>query len=533
MDTYENENPGVEPESQPAAPGETVPAAEPLASEMAAGEPTATLDEPAVPTAVLEEPLDAPAPQQPVSEPVPERQSPFADSPYSVNRPAEPQINNGYTFPGNAPKAPKQPKKKKVNAHAVMRVCFVVAAGVFALSMIMQHYFMENRFANRLQELTDSYNDQNAALEEQIEAMGNTGNSVSGSPAAVDGLTPGQVYAQNKNSVVAISCSTKVSQFGQVGTATSSGSGFILTDDGYVITNYHVIEGADIVNVITFDGTEYPAMVKGYDANNDLAVLKVEAQDLPTVTLGKSSDLIIGDMVVAIGNPLGELTSTQTVGYISGKDRDVSTDGTVINMLQTDATINPGNSGGPLFNMKGEVIGITTAKYSGTTSSGASIEGIGFAIPIDDVTKMISDIMAHGYVTGAYLGVSVSDISESQASYYGCGALVGEVVPGYSAARGGVQVGDLIIELGGYKVESVSGLTRVLRNFEPGDTVTVTVLRQGREVVLQLTLDEKPNLNQPEPDENGEIPMPNEGNYDDWYEYFYRRFYGKDPDQQP
>jgi predicted metalloprotease with PDZ domain len=127
----------------------------------------------------------------------------------------------------------------------------------------------------------------------------------------------------------------------------------------------------------------------------------------------------------------------------------------------------------------------------------------------------------------------VSDIPESQVSFYGRGAYVAEVVSGYCAQKGGVQVGDLIIDLGGYPVESVSGLTRALRNFEAGDSVTMTVLRQGREVVLNLTLDAKPNLNQPQPDDDGEIPMPSEGNYDDWYEYFYRRFYGKDPDQQP
>jgi serine protease Do len=276
-------------------------------------------------------------------------------------------------------------------------------------------------------------------------------------------------------------------------------------------------------------------MVKGYDANNDLAVLKVEAQDLPAVTLGSSSDLIIGDMVVAIGNPLGELTSTQTVGYISGKDRDVSSDNTIINMLQTDAAINAGNSGGPLFNMKGEVIGITTAKYSGTTSSGASIEGIGFAIPIDDVTKMIDDIIAHGYVTGAYLGVSVRDMDVNTAAVYGLpiGVQVAEVVPGCCAEKAGVRVKDIIIDLGGYKVENYSDLNRALRNFEPGQTTTLTVFRNGREQVLKITLDAKPNLNQPQSDENGEIPMPSEGNYDDWYEYFFRRFYGMDPDQQP
>jgi serine protease Do len=172
------------------------------------------------------------------------------------------------------------------------------------------------------------------------------------------------------------------------------------------------------------------------------------------------------------------------------------------------------------------VVGITTAKYSGTTSSGASIEGIGFAIPIDDVTKMISDIMAYGYVTGAYLGVSVADIDDAQASYYGNGAYVMEVVDGYCAKKAGIQPGDLIVDLGGYRVESVAGLTRALRNFNAGDTTTITVLRKGREVVLEITLDEKPNLNAPQDGE--EIPMPSEGDYDEWYEYFYRKFYGED-----
>jgi serine protease Do len=266
----------------------------------------------------------------------------------------------------------------------------------------------------------------------------------------------------------------------------------------------------------------------GSDAGNDLALLKINATGLKTAKLGSSDALIVGDMVVAIGNPLGELTNSLTVGYVSAKDRTVSTEGTLMNMLQTDAAINPGNSGGPLFNMKGEVIGITTAKYSGTTSSGASIEGIGFAIPIDDVTKMISDIMTHGYVTGAYLGVSVADIDDAQASYYGSGAYVMEVVDGYCAKKAGIQPGDLIVDVGGYRVESVAGLTRALRNFSSGDTTTITVLRKGREVVLEITLDERPNLNGTQSGDGNEIPMPSEGNYDEWYEYFYRKFYGQD-----
>jgi serine protease Do len=419
--------------------------------------------------------------------------------------------------------APAKNRAKPILAIVGAVTAFAVVLAVAVSSVVALH--QSNRhWENEMALLTESMNNKVAVLEEQLEAVRDNGYSVSGTPnTAADGLTPAQVYAQNKMAVVAISCSAK---YGSAGTATSSGSGFVLTEDGYVITNCHVVDGADTVTVVMLDGREFEAKVKGYDQNNDLAVLKVDAQGLQTVKLGRSSDLIIGDMVVAIGNPLGELTSTQTVGYISGKDRDVSTDGTLINMLQTDAAINPGNSGGPLFNMKGEVVGITTAKYSGTTSSGASIEGIGFAIPIDDVTKMISDIMAYGYVTGAYLGVSVADIDDAQASYYGNGAYVMEVVDGYCAKKAGIQPGDLIVDLGGYRVESVAGLTRALRNFNAGDTTTITVLRKGREVVLEITLDEKPNLNAPQDGE--EIPMPSEGDYDEWYEYFYRKFYGED-----
>ena len=424
------------------------------------------------------------------------------------------------------PETPAAPSKKHLKT--ILAVTGVVAAFAVvltvAISSVVALRQSNLRWEQEMELLRSSMNNKVAVLEEQLEAVKDTGLSVSGTPnAAADGLTPAQVYAQNKMAVVAISCTTS---YGSAGTATSSGSGFVLTEDGYVITNCHVVDGADQVTVVMLDGQEYEAKVKGYDQNNDLAVLKVDAKDLQTVQLGRSSDLIIGDMVVAIGNPLGELASTQTVGYISGKDRDVSTDGTLINMLQTDAAINPGNSGGPLFNMKGQVIGITTAKYSGTTSSGASIEGIGFAIPIDDVTRMISDIMAYGYVTGAYLGVSVADIDNAQASYYGSGAYVMEVTPGYCAQKAGLQPGDLIVDMGGYRVESVAGLTRALRNFNAGDTTTITVLRKGREVVLEITLDEKPNLNALQ--SGDEIPMPSEGDYEEWYEYFYRKFYGQD-----
>ena len=228
-------------------------------------------------------------------------------------------------------------------------------------------------------------------------------------------------------------------------------------------------------------------------------------------------------MVVAIGNPLGELAATQTVGYVSGINREVATDSTIINMIQTDAAINPGNSGGPLFNMRGEVIGITTAKYSGTTGSGASIEGIGFAIPIDDVVPIIDDLVEHGYVTGGYLGVTVQNTDADSAAMFGLptGAYVLEVTEGSSADRAGIQPKDIITDLGGHKVSNITELTRALRNFKGGDSTTVTVIRSGKEVTMDITLDEKPQELPAPTTQETEPVIPSDGGYEDWFNWFF------------
>lgn len=201
-------------------------------------------------------------------------------------------------------------------------------------------------------------------------------------------------------------------------------------------------------------------------------------------------------------------------------------------MIQTDAAINPGNSGGPLFNMQGEVIGITTAKYSGTTNSGATIEGIGFAIPMDDVAKLIDDLIDYGYVTGAYLGVTVQNTDEDAAAQFGIptGAYIVTVEDGYCAKEAGIQPKDIIIGLGDYEVSNVTDLTRALRNFSAGDTTTVKLIRSGKEMTLDITLDERPNTTEETTVETApqqESQMPSQsGGYDDLYEYF-RRFFGR------
>lgn len=465
------------------------------------------------------------------------KESPYANSPYVMNhQPREDNREYTYQPPRQEPEyhyqpqyeAPQPPKAKKQHKGLGKKILAAgLAVALVAGSCGITAALVNSHWADRTARMEASFTQKIDALQKQINSSTSaiSGNAV----ASGELLAPSQVYAANVNSVVAIS-STIIQANSFYGTTegTATGSGFILSEDGYVVTNCHVIEGASAVSVITHDGTEYPATIVGTVDTNDIAVLKVDATGLPAVTLGSSDDLIIGDMVVAIGNPLGELTSTQTVGYVSGKDRDVTTDGSIMSMIQTDAAINSGNSGGPLFNMRGEVVGVTTAKYSGNSSSGATIEGIGFAIPIDDVKGMISDLIDYGYVTGAYMGISVSDTDEESASMFGLptGAYVLSVEPGGAADRAGIQAKDIIVDLGGTKVTGITSLTRALRNFKAGDTTTVTIIRSGGELQLEITLDEKPQTTTPEAaiPENDQN-MPSVGDPSEWFDY-YRRYFG-------
>ena len=384
---------------------------------------------------------------------------------------------------------------------------------------------MNSHFQKEMNALTQQMNDKIAAV--QKEAGKAAGNAAVGRPlASGEYLTPGDVFQRNVNAVVAITVQVEgYDDYGRATSGISSGTGFIITSDGYVVTNYHVIEGGTKVTITTHNDEEYPAEIVGYEANNDLAVLKVDAEDLPYVTLGKSTDLLVGDQVVAIGNVLSTFASSLTVGYVSGVDRVVDTEGTAMNMIQTDVAINSGNSGGPLFNMNGEVVGITTAKFSGNSSSGASIEGIGFAIPIDDVAGMIEALMTYGYVPGAYLGGMVRDVDTNTQSFgLPAGAFVESVSAGGAAERGGVQAQDIITEVGGYAVTSVSDLTRMLRKFKAGDTVSVEVYRAGQMKTLTVTLDEKPREETEEPTQPQQN-QPETGFWDPFQE-FYNRFGG-------
>ena len=440
----------------------------------------------------------------------------MADSPV-VNAP-DPETEPIQTARRSVEGTKKTPFWKKAVA-AVLALCIVGGSCAFTYQMgTRQSSIRSNRDIDKL-------NQQVASLQQRLEtAASRSDDVIVGTNLSYVGMmTPSEIFANNEQSVVGVSSTIRTTTFnGQASTGTSTGSGFILTDDGYIVTNHHVIEGATAVTVVLSNEEEYDATIVGYDSLNDVAVLKIEATGLPAVTLGSSDDLVVGDYVVAIGNPLGALTATMTYGIVSGKNRQVTTDSTIINMIQTDAAINSGNSGGPLFNMYGEVVGITTAKYSGTTSSGASIEGIGFAIPIDDVMSIIGDLRDFGYVTGAYLGVTVQNTDESAATLYGLptGAYVVSVVENGSADRAGIQEKDIIIALGEYEVSNVSELTRTLRRFKANDKTTITVIRSGERITMDITLDEKPRDLESTTVETQD-QMPQSGNYEDWYRYFF------------
>ena len=307
-------------------------------------------------------------------------------------------------------------------------------------------------------------------------------------------LTASEVYAQNVNSTVGITTSITTNYFGYQTTAAAAGSGFILTQDGYILTNYHVVESSDSIKVTTYDGTSYDAQLIGYDESNDIAVLKVDANDLAPVVLGDSDSVSVGDSVVAIGNPLGELTFSLTAGAISALDRPVTlSSGTTMNLMQTDCAINSGNSGGALFNMYGEVIGITNAKYSSSSSSSeASIDNIGFAIPINQVRSIVESIIQNGYIVKPYIGVTVTDVS-SESQSYGLpqGAAVRSVVDGSPAAEAGLQENDIITAANGEAITGSNDLVKLVKAASAGNTLELTVYRQGQTVTITLTVGEQ------------------------------------------
>ncbi len=279
------------------------------------------------------------------------------------------------------------------------------------------------------------------------------------------------------------------------------GSGVIYRDDGYIVTNNHVVEGATELNVAFADGTTEPAQVVGRDPRTEMAVIRVDRNDLPAARFNEDEDLVVGQLAVAIGSPSG-FESTVTAGVISGIGREFPAEFTggdpaatsaLTDLIQTDAAISPGNSGGALADRDGEVIGINVA-YLPPSDTGAV--NIGFAIPSDTAASVADQLIETGKVSSAYLGVETTDLSPEDAERFGLpvesGAIVEQVEPGSGADAAGVRRGDIIVRLGDNPIDNAGDLFGALRDYQPGDTVELTVVRDGEELTLEVTLGERP-----------------------------------------
>ena len=398
---------------------------------------------------------------------------------------------------------PPQPEKKSGGGKRIIAIAIVCAllggvGGGAAVGMALRGGNATEATTVEDDEATVQNNEAESSDAEEVN--GNINSTVIDvkTNSQTTNMTPQDVYEQYVNAVVAISNEgTTTNVFGQVSETASSGSGFIISEDGYIVTNNHVVEGAQKLTVTMTNGEEYDATVIGADEENDVALIKIDATGLPTVSIGDSDSIEVGQQVCAIGNPLGELTNTLTVGYVSALDREINENGTPINMFQTDCAINSGNSGGPIFDMHGNVVGITTAKYSSSGSSyAASIEGIGFCIPVNDAMDIVSDLLEYGYVKGRpSLGITCQAISSTVTQYYNLptGIYVNSVEADSASDKAGIQQGDIITAVDGTEVQSVTDFKALLKNYTAGDTAILSIYRSStaESLDISITFDEK------------------------------------------
>lgn len=407
---------------------------------------------------------------------------------FDENMYSEPERPNESAMPGQQPQSfsevPHKDKKKKGHGAAIVALvlCCSLLGGIVGAGGVV----LTQNLGKAPKE------DRRGSVSVMVEGKRQTSELQTAQVDTGKEMTPAQVYAANVASTVGITTSITTNYWGFQTTSAASGSGFVITDDGYILTNHHVIEDSNSITVTMYDGTAYEASLIGYDASNDIAVLKIEAEGLTPVVLGSSDAMNVGDSVMAIGNPLGELTFSLTAGLISAKDRQVTmSGGTTMNLIQTDTAINSGNSGGALFNMYGEVIGVTNAKYS-SSSSGASIDNIGFAIPINTIRPIVESIIEKGYVSKPYIGVTVSNVS-SEAQLYGLpqGAAVQSVVEDGPAKKAGLEVGDIITSANDTEITGSNDLVSMVRKMAVGDALNVTVYRQGQTMNFTITVEEQ------------------------------------------
>ncbi len=417
-----------------------------------------------------------------------------------------------YTEADSTEKRRREKKEKKVGITmaklvAVCLVCAIIGGLFGAGGMTLINRSSDEQQSASAQSDDSSLGSENNSNEE---SPNTSEQSASGDPIQVatderEAIDANSVYNLACTQVVGITTEiTGTNLFGMTTQSAVSGSGFIVTSDGYILTNYHVIEdayeGGYDITVMLYSGDSYTASIVGFEEDNDIAVLKIEAEGLNPVTIGDSDSMAVGETVYAVGNPLGELAYSMTKGMVSALDREISTTDsqtgvvTTINMFQIDAAVNSGNSGGPVYNSKGEVIGVVTAKYS---SSG--VEGLGFAIPINDAVSIANELITNGYVSGkAYFGISVETVPASVVEYYNmaAGAYVRVVDENSCASEAGLQVGDIITKIDDIEITSYSDLVAAKKEYSAGDSAVLTVYRSGQYLELTIVFDEEVPVSQ-------------------------------------
>ena len=388
---------------------------------------------------------------------------------------------------------PKPKKKKKFNGGRVARsaVALVLAAAMgFAGGFVGAKYGGSGKVV--IQQAAPS------AASDSSSGSSGADSTITAASSSGSSLTTEQVADMVSPSVVVITTEQVVysqwSWYGQSQVESGAGSGVIISSDGYILTCAHVVDGASTITV-TIDDKDYTATLVGEDTTSDVAVIKIDATGLTPATVGDSDSLKVGQSVMAVGNPLGELGGTVTGGMISALNRSVTIQGTsstnTMSLIQMDASVSPGNSGGGLFNMNGELIGIVNAK-----SSSSDAEGLGFAIPINDAIEVAQQLLENGYVTGRpYLGITYLGVEDAQtAAQLGVnayGVYVVEVVKGGPAERAGLQSGDRIVSIDGTEIASKDDLGTLMQKHAAGDTLNITIARNGQMQTVSVTLGEK------------------------------------------
>ena len=408
---------------------------------------------------------------------------------YAPARPSETSTGNGGTTPppaGPEPQAAASKPPKKRRKHSGGRIARSAVALVLAAAMGFAGGFVGARVGNA----------GNKVVIQQVERTDSS--AASGTAVSSSGMTTSQVSEMVSPSVVVITTEQVVysqwSWYGQNQVESGAGSGVIISSDGYILTCAHVVSGASQITV-TIGDTDYTATVVGEDDTSDVAVLKIDATGLTPATVGDSDSLSVGDSVLAVGNPLGELGGTVTSGIVSALNRSVTIQGTsstnTMSLIQMDASVSPGNSGGGLFNMNGELIGLVNAK-----SSSSDAEGLGFAIPINDAIQVAQDLLENGYVSGRpYMGITYIAVTDAQTAAQfnvnAYGVYVVDVVQGGPADKAGLKVGDRIVSIDGTEIAQKDDLGTLMQQHTAGDTLSITVARDGQMQTVSLTLGEK------------------------------------------